>query len=244
MSVSQQQVQTVAAACRSRLGDPSGWVAPDQYRRSLALCIIESVQAAGSRYADAGTVIDRYMAYRRTHTPGPVDDGARELLRTFEEAGSSDQWAGKIGNYKRRYSDGAAPLRAAEIQRTAERLYTLRIDSVGDLLDATRDERARTDLHDAWVECSGAHDDTTWEHLLLLAGAPHAQHTGAIDEFVDSALADGPGLADASEADEPSVPPTEILAAAADTLGVAPPALEHAVRRWKCVHAHACDTVA
>ena len=51
MSVSQQQVQTVAAACRSRLGDPSGWVAPDQYRRSLALCIIESVQAAGSRYA-------------------------------------------------------------------------------------------------------------------------------------------------------------------------------------------------
>ncbi len=36
----------------------------------------------------------------------------------------------------------------------------------------------------------------------------------------------------------------EILAAAADTLGVAPPALEHAVRRWKCVHAHACDTVA
>lgn len=238
MSVSQQHVQTVADACRNQLGDPSGWVPPDEYRRSLALCIIESVQAAGSRYADAGTVIDRYRAYRRAHVPGPVDDGARELLRTFEEAGSSDQWAGKIGNYKRRYSESGAPLRAAEIQRTAERLHTLRIDSVGDLLDATRDERTRGDLHDAWVECSGTHDDSTWEHLLLLAGVPHMQHPGAIDEFVGSALSN------ASEAAGPAAPPAEILAAAAHALGVAPPALEHAVRRWRCAHPEACDTVA
>lgn len=238
MIVSEQQVQTVAEACRTRLGDPSGWVSPDEYRRSLALCIIESVQAAGSRYADAGAVIDRYLAYRRAHSPTPVADGARELLRTFEEAGSSDQWAGKIGNYKRRYSGTAAPLRAAEIQRTAERLHMLHIDSVGDLIDATRDARARAHVHDAWVECSGADDDTTWEHLMLLAGAPQAARDTELDEFVGSALA---GTASAPE---PAAPPTEILAAAAATLGVAPPLLEHAVRRWKCVHPDACDTVA
>ncbi|WP_420881386.1 heme peroxidase [Rhodococcus sp. (in: high G+C Gram-positive bacteria)] len=238
MSVSEHQVQAVASACRNQLGDPSGWVPPDEYRRSLALCIIESVQAAGSRYADAGTVIDRYRAYRRAHSPGPVDDGARELLRTFEEAGSSDQWAGKIGSYKRRYSEAAAPLRAAEIQRTAEKLHTLRIDSVRDLLDATRDEPGRARLHDAWVECSGAHDDTTWEHLMLLAGGPHTQRPGAIDEFVGSALAND------ADAAGPAAPSPEILAAAAASLGVAPPALEHAVRRWKCAHPDACDTVA
>ncbi|PTR30172.1 hypothetical protein C8K36_10220 [Rhodococcus sp. OK519] len=235
MSVSEQQVQTVADACRARLGDPSSWVPPDEFRRSLALCIIESVQAAGSRYADASTVIDRYRAYRRAHAADPVTDGARELLRTFEEAGSSDQWAGKVGNYKRRYSDSAAPLRAAEIQRTAERLHTLRVDSVGDLLDATRDGHAYADLHDAWVESTGAPDDTTWRHLMLLAGIADQKHAAASDDFVRSALA---------SASCESGPSAEILTAAAATLGVEPSSLEHAVQRWKCAHSDTYDTVA
>ncbi|MGO4200501.1 heme peroxidase [Rhodococcus sp. TAF43] len=229
MSVSEQQVQTVVQACRDRLGDPAGWVPPDEYRDSLALCIIESVQAAGDRYADAGTVVDRYRAYRQAHVPGRVTDGARELLRTFEEVGSSDQWAGKIGNYKRRYSENAAPLRAAEIQRTAERLYALHIDSVGDLVGATRDDRTRSDLRAAWDECCGGPDDAMWQHLMTLTGAPYSPGTAtATDEFVRSALADTPGDP------APSAPPTEILAAAADRLGVPAAALEHAVRRWGC----------
>lgn len=226
MSVPEQYVQTVVAACRDRLGDPDGWVPPGQYRGSLAVCIIESVQAAGTGLADAGTVVDRYLAYRRSHEPGPVTDGARALLRTFEEAGSADLWAGKIGNYKRRYSESAAPLRAREIQRTAERLHTLAIDSVGDLVDATHDRSSRNDVHAAWDESSGAGDDTTWQHLLLLTGAPGADaSTAAARDFVRSALDDHsiPGAA---------IP--EILIAAAERLAVDPAALEYAVRRWNC----------
>lgn len=229
MSVSEQQVQAVAQACRERLGDPAGWVSPEEYRHSLALCIIESVQAAGTRFADAGTVVDRYLAYRRAHESGPITDGARALLRTFEEAGSADQWAGKIGNYKRRYSESTAPLRATEIQRTAERLHTLRIDSVGDLVGATRTAGTRHHLRAAWDESSGARDDTTWQHLLVLAGVPGTDDSArAIDEFVRSALPDS--AADSA----PDTRPSTILAAAADRLDVPPAALEHAVRRWRC----------
>ncbi|MCL2535658.1 MAG: heme peroxidase [Nocardiaceae bacterium] len=236
MSGSEQQVQAVTRACRERLGDPAGWVPPDDYRHSLALCIIESVQAAGTRFADAGTVVDRYLAYRRAHEPGPITDGSRALLRTFEQAGSAEQWAGKIGNYKRRYSESAAPLRATEIQRAAERLHALQIDSVGDLVGATRNEGTRHQLRAAWDESSGARDDTTWQHLLLLAGVPGADDdtTRATDEFVRSALAASPsdGAADTR--------PSTLLAAAADHLDVAPAALEHAVRRWRCTREDHC----
>ncbi|WP_430331681.1 heme peroxidase [Rhodococcus sp. ACT016] len=230
MSVSEQQVQTVTRACRERLGDPAGWVPPDEYRNSLALCIIESVQAAGTRFADAGTVVDRYLAYRRAHEAGPITDGARALLRTFEEAGSADQWAGKIGNYKRRYSESTAPLRAIEIQRAAERLHDLQIDSIGDLVGATRNEGTRHDLRTAWDNSCGARDETTWQHLLLLAGAPGADDdtAAATDEFVRSALASS-----ATDTDDDS-PPAILLAAAADRLDVPAAALEHAVRRWRC----------
>lgn len=225
MSVPEKHVQTVAAACRERLGDPSGWVAPDEYRGSLALCIIESVQAAGTGLADAGAVVERYRAYRRSRQPGPVTDGARALLHTFEQVGSADQWAGKIGNYKRRYSESAAPLRASEIQRTAERLHALAIDSVGDLVDATNDRSSRDDVRAAWDESCGAGDDTTWQHLLLLAGVPGADTTTAATEFVRSAL---------GEDSTPRATATEILTAAAERLGVSPSALGYAVRRWNC----------
>ncbi|QBJ98828.1 heme peroxidase [Rhodococcus sp. ABRD24] len=215
----------VLAACRDRLGDPARWVSPDDYRHSLALCIIESVQAAGTHSADADAVVDRYRAYRHARGAGPITDGTRELLHTFEEVGSSDQWAGKIGHYKRRYCANAAPLRAAEIQRTAERLHALHIDTVGDLVGATRNRATRDDLRQAWRESCGETGGTTWQHLMVLAGVP-APNTAvnAADDFVRSVLPDG------------RIPSAEILAAAADRLGVAPEVLGQAVRRWRYTH--------
>lgn len=127
MTISTDTVDAVAAACRDRLGDPSAWVASDAYRQSLALCIIESVQST-SGHSEV-TVVDRYLAYRKAREDKPVTDGARELLRTFEEAGSSDQWAGKIGSYKRRYTATGVPIEARHIQQVAEKLHHLRSSS-------------------------------------------------------------------------------------------------------------------
>ncbi|XGU20851.1 heme peroxidase [Rhodococcus sp. 3Y1] len=167
MTISTDTVDAVAAACRDRLGDPSAWVASDAYRQSLALCIIESVQST-SGHSEV-TVVDRYLAYRKAREDKPVTDGARELLRTFEEAGSSDQWAGKIGSYKRRYTATGVPIEARHIQQVAEKLHHLRINSVEDLLSAADSDNALEAVHHAWVDACGDGSEVTWAHLLMLA---------------------------------------------------------------------------
>jgi len=140
----------------------------DDYRHSLALCIIESVQSHLGQ-DDIG-VVDRYVAYRRARHEQPVTDGARALLRTFEEVGSSDQWAGKVASYKRRYSATGVPIEARHIQQAATLLYDRRIDTIDDLVDTARDQAALEQIHDAWVEACGADGDAAWSHFLALAG--------------------------------------------------------------------------
>lgn len=149
----------------------------DAYRHSLALCIIESVQSSAVQSSAAGSevaVVDRYLAYRHTREIEPVTDGARALLRTFEEAGSSDQWAGKVGSYKRRYCATDAPIEARHILHAAECLHKRRIDSTDDLALAARDEAAFEEIHRAWLEACDDRSDVTWALFLTLAGIPDA----------------------------------------------------------------------
>lgn len=141
---------------------------PENYRHSLALCIIESVQSHCG-HDDAG-VVDRYVAYRRARHEQAITDGARALLRTFEEVGSSDQWAGKVASYKRRYSATGVPIEARHIQQAAALLYDRRIDSIDDLVEVARDQATFEQIHDAWCEACGDDSDLTWSHFLMLAG--------------------------------------------------------------------------
>lgn len=224
MSISNDTVDAVAAACRDRLGDPSAWVAADAYRASLALCIIESVQSSNGHSEVA--VVDRYLAYRQARESTPVTDGARELLRTFEEAGSSDLWAGKIGSYKRRYTATGAPIEARHIQQVAERLHLLHINSVEDLLSAADSDHALDAVRLAWKEACGEDAEVTWTHLLMLAGIPHVDLGAAADTFISTTLGTEKLPADASE----------ILTATAEQLGVDSDRLDYAIRRWLSVH--------
>ena len=222
MTVSADTVETVVTACLDRLGDPSGWVTSDAYRHSLALCIIESVQSSAGHSEVA--VVDRYLAYRRAHPDQPLTDGARDLLRTFEEAGSSEQWAGKVGSYKRRYSATGVPIEARHIQLAAERLHQLRINSIDDLLEAARDEAALEQIHDAWIEVCGESSDVTWAHFLMLAGIPGVRPNRVADVFISGAL----GISEATDDGLAE----EILEATATELGVDPDQLNYAIRRW------------
>ncbi|WP_072687488.1 heme peroxidase [Rhodococcus marinonascens] len=234
MTVSADALETVVTACRDRLGDPSGWVTSVAYRRSLALCIIESVQSRAGHSEAA--VVDRYLAYRRARLDQPVTDGARDLLRTFEEAGSSDQWAGKVGSYKRRYCATGVQIEARHIQQAAERLHQLRINSIDDLLEAAHDEAALEQIHDAWVEVCGESSDVTWAHFLMLAGIPGVRPNRVADIFVSGALGIS-GTADASHAEE-------ILEATAAELGVDPDQLDYAIRRWLSANSRRVDEAA
>ncbi len=125
----------------------------------LALCVIEACDCTG--------VIDRYCAYRSAQGDQAAADGVRALLRTFEETGGCEQWAGKVGHYRRRYNPAAEPVRATAIVRTAELLYAHRIETVADLRRALSDSA----VHDALA--AGIRDiggDREWGFLLDVAG--------------------------------------------------------------------------
>ncbi len=132
---------------------------------NLALCLIEAVQAT---VADASIVVDRYSAYRRVQGHSTAADGVRALLRTFEEAGSCDQWAGKVGNYRRCYSPASAPIAASAIVHAAEFLYAHHIDSMPDLRRVLRDYETATALQAGLSEISGKSE--AWFTFLQLTG--------------------------------------------------------------------------
>ncbi|WP_070380571.1 heme peroxidase [Rhodococcus sp. WMMA185] len=234
MTVSADTLEAVVAACRDRLGDPSEWVTPAAYRHSLALCIIESVQSSAGYSAVA--VVDRYLAYRQARLDRPITDGARDLLRTFEEVGSSDQWAGKVGSYKRRYSATGVQIEARHIQQAAERLHQLRIDNIDDLLDAARDEAAMEQIHNAWIDVCGENSDVTWTHFLMLAGIPGVRPTRVAEVFVSGAL----GISEATDPRRAE----ELLEATAAELSVDPDQLGCAISRWLSANSHRFAEVA
>ena len=134
----------------------------------LAICLMEAVQATITGADDADVVVDRYSSYRQAQGQRADVDGVRALLRTFEEAGGIDPWAGKVGNYRRRYSPQSPPVAAGAIEHAAELFYAHRIDSVDDLRDALHTSRVRSEL-EAGLRAIAERSDT-WDTLLGLTG--------------------------------------------------------------------------
>ncbi|MDG3012553.1 heme peroxidase [Rhodococcus sp. D2-41] len=226
MSTSANELDTMIASCRDRLGDPAEWTDPDEYRHDLALCIIDAVQSAAARYDRVVQVVDRYRAYRRARgADTDPTDGARALLHSFEEVGGSMAWAGKIGCYKRRYCDDEEPPRAQSIEDAADRLYRLRIDSAEDLRAAAGRPALLAELERAWLSVSDDMDEANWQYFLSLAGVPGRQQHGSDSRFVATAL---------GRDQAPTALTRELIHAAADHLQLSAADLDHAIWRWEC----------
>lgn len=131
----------------------------------LAVCLVEALQAS---IGEAKLVVERYSSYQSAQGVRADADGIRALLRTFEEVGGSEPWAGKVGNYRRRYSPQSAPVAGAAIEHAAELLYAHRIDSVEDLRHALGSAELRSALESSLREIAG-HSDA-WFTLLALTG--------------------------------------------------------------------------
>ena len=215
------------AAVRRRLGDPAGWTRHDRFHGSLALCIIDAVQSTAARYDKSVLAVDRYRAYRRAQGVADVVDGARDLLRTFEQVGGSLVWSGKIGNYKMPYGDGNA-LRAMTIQDAAARLHKAGVDTVDDLRSAMTDPGRYRAIRDAWLDASSATDEVNWTYFLMLAGVPWVRPGTLTTAFVADAL----GTAHPTDAPGPEQV-AGLVAQAAEAVGTTPPELEHAIWRWE-----------
>lgn len=134
---------------------------------SLALCLVEAVQANVAEAAQTAGVVECYHAYRlaKGHTAGT--DGVRALLRTFEEVGGIEAWAGKVGNYRRRYSPNSAPVAAAAIEHAAVLLYRLGIESSEDLRRAVADVETARSLEAQLGDIAGS--TAVWDDLISRA---------------------------------------------------------------------------
>ncbi len=221
------ETEEFVAAVRQRLGDPAGWTRHDRFHGSLALCIIDAVQSTAAQYDKSVLAVDRYRAYRRAQGVVDVVDGARDLLRTFEQVGGSLVWSGKIGNYKMPYGDGNA-LRAMTIQDAAAQLHAAGVDSVADLRSAMTDPGRYRTIRDAWLDASSATDEVNWTYFLMLAGVPWVRPGTLTRAFAADVL----GAAHPADAPAPEHV-ASLVAQAADAVGTTPAELEHAIWRWE-----------
>jgi hypothetical protein len=142
---------------------------PTHKNNCLAVLVIEALQSTVCSDADTEAVVDRYCAYRQAQGSWQGRDGARALLRTFEDVGGCLQWAGKVGNYRRRYSPTSTPIVASAIERVAELFYRHRIDSIADFNAAIGDAARRKTLESDFTAISG--DPHAWQRMTQMAKA-------------------------------------------------------------------------
>ncbi|AEF41757.1 PLP-dependent aminotransferase family protein [Hoyosella subflava] len=163
-------VAGVAAICQNALGPRSGWLARSALAQSLALCTIEAAQATCSDFIAVSNVIDRYQAYRATRGYLGNKDGLRDLLETFDDVGGPAIWAGKVGNFRRRYTGDGPAVCAAGIFHVADAFYRAGVNSALDLTKALADRSRRAVIEQGWRNGLGDPGDRSWRHLLALTG--------------------------------------------------------------------------
>lgn len=214
------QLQLLVGRCEQFRGSE----APKGYSNGLALCIVDSVQSTGVRYAAVEKVIGRYVYYREEQKANAYTDGTAELLKTFEELLSPERWADEIGNQHRTSTRAGAPLKAVAIRDVAKALAAEGITTAEALRDA--DAAERKELEAAWRKVVGQRSGITWRYAEMLAGVPGVKPDRMITRFV----------ADSLNVRRVSVAPEfaeAIVTAAAKELGMSPTALDHAIWRFQ-----------
>ncbi|MBD8507809.1 hypothetical protein HT102_15070 [Hoyosella sp. G463] len=215
--------EALASACLYHLGAPASWISAQDHARSLALCLIESVQSASTGFVPAAALVARYQGFRRaTALPAtPLDhDGLAELLATFALVGGPTIWIGKVGHYRQRYS-GSIDVRAAEILHLAHALLASRIGSSTELLRAVGSPGGMEPLAAIWLAELGAPGERALAHCLALASPAPGAVARAREAF---RAACAPGTDALTFADK--------LADVAAELGAGPERLDHAMVRW------------
>ncbi|NMN98745.1 heme peroxidase [Antrihabitans stalactiti] len=185
--ITNDRVDVLLAGFADDLGEPSQWPAPDEYRRSLALCIIDAIASTRSHYTSVEKILDRYRAYRAEQGGDAADDSATVLLATFDEVGGPEQWADRIGNRKPTSTSANAPLKAAAIADAARALLELGIDTAEQFRSA---DTATLDAAEvAWKAVPGQRSGLTWSYVVMLAGVP-----GPADHLVSRYVCNAVGL--------------------------------------------------
>ncbi|TDK25841.1 hypothetical protein E2F48_11505 [Arthrobacter crusticola] len=184
------EAEKLTEVCRDIFGGEAGWITADGYPHSLALCVIDSIYSTGSNYQSVINVVNEYREYRRAHDGDANQDGTKELLATFQEAGDSAAWAEIVNNRKPAHTKANAPLKAEVIRQAAEMLQNeLGYLTLKDLHRACAQDENLKALKDAWLDLPSQRSGVTHNYLLILAGfqsvKPDRMVTRFIEEHID-----------------------------------------------------------
>lgn len=218
MTVTQAEIQTLVKYCEDNLGDKTLWQTPEGYPDSLALCIIDSLYSTGSHYTSVVNVITKYKTTEGT------SHGAQDLLDSIEEAGGPRGWAENVvGNLKPAHTKAHAPLKAEIIERAAQLMVDLGIDTVEELRTVVEASPQENPVHTGWKKLPSQSSGVTYNYLLILAGMPSVKPDRMILRFLADALG--------KDSDLYFDRAVELIQATADELQVSSRTLDHIVWR-------------
>lgn len=219
---SEDDARAVQAAATRLLGEPAGWVEPNGYQNSLALCAIDSVFSLRARYSTVGRVLAAYRSHRRATNADPANDSLADLIETIDEVGGPISAADTLFR-NRNKSPGTGRLKTEALDEAARRLVGVDVTTVADLLSAVADEADAPRLRTAWTGTKGL-GSVSWDYLLMLAGEDGVKPDTMVRRFVTAAV----GIPEVST-ERASL----AVRAAADGLSVSAKALDHAIWRYE-----------
>ena len=174
-------------SCRTIFGDESTWMTANGYPESLALCIIDSIFSTGSHYQSVINVVSAYCAIRKAQGADPYRDGVEELLRSFQDAGGSTEWAAAVGNYKPAHTKPGAILKAEVVYRAALALKELNDHGVLTTADMNTEYAKDPELKrikKAWLRLPSQSSGITFNYLLILAGFQSVKPDRMVIRFI------------------------------------------------------------
>lgn len=218
------EVKRLVATILARCGPVEGWIVPRRYPDGLALCVIDSIQSIGVRYASVERVVSNYRGFRSAQGASAAHDGVVELSDAFTELGGVDAWAASVGNRHRTSTHHGAPLKAQAVYDACQMFMHRGITSASDLREATNLEALASEVEDDWRGLPGQRSGISWNYLRILAGGSGVKPDRMIRRFVAASL----GRPESSFANSELV---ALVTVAAETIDVETFLADHAIWR-------------
>jgi hypothetical protein len=199
------QVERFLQAARQMLPPPERWPQVNTYPNSLAEGIIDAIWSERVRYANVVEIVNRYRAFRQAQGADADQDGARDLVATFDMGVAA--WIDQIGNHQRVYSREQAPYKAALVLAAAQAALAAGVDSAADLRAGYDAETpAFRDLRQRWLRLPSEGSGISWGRLLLSAGIETVPIDSWLADFASTALGRPVGTAEAMAVADAAAP--------------------------------------
>lgn len=182
------EVERLAAAIRTDLGDDARWFRPDGYR-SVALCLIDSIYSTGNHYTGVVDAVNKYKERRAGEGADGATDSATDLLTAVARWGGPDALAEATKRW-RCWADRSAPYKSVAVVQAAQLLANANIETVHDVQRELTDPDAQTrsPLKGEWLALPGQRSGLTWTYFLMLCGVPGVKADRMVVRYVERAL--------------------------------------------------------